>query len=104
VTVTSIDDDGQIVALAARSADYPEMMAYIRLLEDVPQFDHVQVLSITRQSTASAVDGEPSAQSDDPELTEMVVRASLVIRRIEIDDSQPLVGEELVVVTESKLV
>ena len=102
VTVTSIDDDGQIVALGAKSSDYPEMMAYIRLLEDVPQFDHVQVLSITRQGATGFSDGEPSAQSGEPAIIEMVVKASLVIRRIEIDDSHFLIGEELAAVTETK--
>lgn len=102
VTVEMIDDDGEIVAVEATSDDYPEMLAYIRLLEDVPQFDHVQVLSISRTGPNDDSDEESSAQAGEPVLFESFIEASLVINRIEIDDSQLLVGEELAVVTESK--
>jgi hypothetical protein len=102
VTVEMIDDDGEIVAVEATSDDYPEMLAYIRLLEDVPQFDHVQVLSITRAGASDDSEDEPSGESGAPVIIETFVEASLVINRIEIDDSQLLVGEELAVVTESK--
>jgi hypothetical protein len=100
VRITSIDDDGRVVAVGAASADYPEMLAYIRLLEDVPQFEHVQVLSIGRETTTESGE-EPSQQTGEPTLIEREVEASLVITRIEIDNSQPLVGEELAVVTDS---
>ena len=97
VTVTSIDDDGQIVAVAAESADYPEMLAYVRLLEDVPQFEHVQVLSLTR-STSGGMD---SGQQDGGAMViETLIKASLVITRIEIDESQILSNQELALVTD----
>jgi hypothetical protein len=50
VEVMVIDDDGEIVAVSAAVYEYDEMLAFVRLLEDVPQFEHVQVLSITRAS------------------------------------------------------
>lgn len=101
VSVTSIDDDGRIVAVSAASADYVEMLAYIRLLEDIPQFEHVQVLNLGRES-ASLGDGssEPAEQSGGTAVIELKINVSLVITRIEIDDSQPLVGEELAAVTD----
>ncbi len=111
VQVTSIDDDGRIVAVRAESADYPEMLAYIRLLEDVPQFVRVQVSSLGRETTAEPDDDlEPSplgggtlfggtpdegTPDDGTNAIEQLVEASLVITRIEIDDSELLPGDEL---------
>lgn len=101
VTVTLVDDDGRIVAVSAVSGDYPEMLAFIRLLEDVPQFEHVQVLSLGREAAVSASDGsEPAEQAGGGVVLESEVDASLVITRIKIDDSQLLVGEELAAVTD----
>ncbi|MDG0866390.1 hypothetical protein [Candidatus Lucifugimonas marina] len=100
VKVTLVDDDGRIVAVSAASGDYPEMLAFIRLLEDVPQFQHVQVLSMGRDAAVSSGDGsEPAAQGGSVVL-ESEVEASLVITRIKIDDNQILVGEELVAVND----
>ena len=102
VEVTQIDDDGEIVAVSAASDEYAEMLAFVRLLEDVPQFEHVQVLSITR-ATGSIDDGvEPAEQAGGGVEIKMQVKASLVIRRIEIeiDDSQLFIGEELAAVTD----
>ena len=101
VKVTLVDDDGRIVAVSAVSGDYPEMLAFIRLLEDVPQFEHVQVLSLGRDAAMSAEDGsEPSAEAGGSLVLESEVEASLVITRIKIDDNQLLAGEELVAVND----
>jgi len=71
------------------------------LLEDVPQFEHVQVLSLGREAAVSASDGsEPAEQAGGGVVLESEVDASLVITRIKIDDSQLLVGEELAAVTD----
>jgi len=101
VEVTSIDDDGRIVAVSATSAEYYEMLAYVRMLEDVPQFEHVQVLNIARQSESTEDGVEPSQQAGGPVLLELLVEASLVITRIEIDDRELLEGEELAAVSGS---
>ncbi len=101
VKVTLVDDDGRIVAVSAVSGDYPEMLVFIRLLEDVPQFEHVQVLSLGRDAAMSAEDGsEPSAEAGGSLVLESEVEASLVITRIKIDDNQLLAGEELVAVND----
>lgn len=101
VTVTGVDDDGEIVAVSAVSADYPEMLAYIRLLEDVPHFEHVQVLNLGRETEDSGQgEGEPAQQSGGSATIETFIEASLVISRIEIDDSLILMGEELAAVNE----
>ena len=101
VKVTLVDDDGRIVAVSAVSGDYTEMLAFVRLLEDVPQFEHVQVLSLGRDAAMSAEDGsEPSAEAGGSVVLESEVEASLVITRMKIDDSQLLDGGELVAVNE----
>jgi hypothetical protein len=103
VSVTSIDDDGRIVAVGAASADYAEMLAYIRLLEDIPQFEHVQVLALGRESASFIDDGaEPATQSGGIAEIELAVTVSLVITRVEIDDTQLLEGEELAAVNDSE--
>ncbi len=101
VHVTSVDDDGQIVAVSAASGDYPEMFEYIRLLENVLQFEHVQVLSITRRSASVASEGEPVQRPEGSPAIDMQVEASLVITRVEIDNSQIIDGEELAAAVES---
>ncbi|MBN4065008.1 hypothetical protein JYU04_04650, partial [Dehalococcoides mccartyi] len=98
VLVTSIDDDGRIVNVSAESADYPEMLGYIRLLESIPQFEHVQVLNLVREASGGGGgNGEPAQQSGGTALIEIKVVVSLVISRVEIENSQPLIGEELAV-------
>jgi hypothetical protein len=104
VEVTVIDDDGQIVAVSAASDEYDEMLTFVRLLESVPQFEHVQVLSITR-AVESVGDGvEPAEEAGDSAEIELQVEASLVIRRIELDtnSSQLFFGEELAAATVSE--
>lgn len=101
VHLTVIDDDGRIVAVTATSEDYPEMLAFIRILEDVPQFEHVQVLTVGRDAALSSEDGlEPAQQSGGEADLTTDVEASLVITRIKIDDSELLLGEELAAVND----
>jgi hypothetical protein len=45
VSIPTLDDDGRVVAVQAESDDYSTLLAYVRILEDVPQFVHVQVLN-----------------------------------------------------------
>ena len=81
-----------------------EMFTFVRLIESVPQFEHVQVLSITR-AVESVGDGvEPAEDAGDSAEIELLVEASLVIRRIELDtnSSQLFFGEELAAATVSE--
>jgi Tfp pilus assembly protein PilN len=67
VFITTVDDDGRVVALEAEADDFAKLLAYIRLLEDVPQFVHVQVLSMGLVNEAdSGAPTEPVEQAGGP--------------------------------------
>jgi hypothetical protein len=103
VTITTLDDDGRVVAVEAKALDYTVLLAYIRLLEDVPQFVHVQVLNLGQiAGDSSGSDLEPSEQSGEPVEVKTAIAMSIEITRIEIDDSELLSDEELAVVLGSK--
>ncbi len=50
VRLTGVDDDGRIVNVGSESSDYRSMLAFIGLLEDVPQFEYVQMLRLEREN------------------------------------------------------
>ena len=47
VLVTTIDDDGAVVIVEAKAIEYSILLEFIELLNDVPQFTHVQVLNLS---------------------------------------------------------
>jgi Tfp pilus assembly protein PilN len=97
VTITTIDDDGRVVAVEAESDDYSTLLAYIRVLEDIPQFVHVQVLTLGKTS-GDELGNELAAGSSGSAQAETVIEMSIEITRIEIDDREILSNEELAVV------
>ncbi|MEE8045762.1 MAG: hypothetical protein V3T49_02870, partial [Dehalococcoidia bacterium] len=101
VKIKTVDDDGRVVAVEAEAGDYPTLLAYIRLLEDVPQFVHVQVLKLGETSSGGADGGygmEPSELNGGPAEVATRVAMSVKITRVKIDNSQLLSDEELVAI------
>jgi hypothetical protein len=96
VMITTLDDDGRIVAVEAEAADYPVLLAYIKLLEDVPQFMRVQVLNLGQvESDDSNSSLEPVEQAGGPAEVESIIAMSVKITRIKIADSELIEREEL---------
>lgn len=100
VRVTTIDDDGMVVAVEAEASEYSMLLGFIGLLDDIPQFEHVQILHLsqvadpTKESileAAARYGGATAAGSS--------VKMSIKITRIElvIDEDQVLPDEELAV-------
>jgi len=48
VLVTTIDDDGTIVIVEAKAAEYSILIGFIELLDEIPQFTHVQILNLSQ--------------------------------------------------------
>ena len=94
VDLTTVDDDGRVVAVEAKAGDYSILLAYIWLLEDVLQFVHVQVLKLA-ETSGDGSEGELVQQTGEPTEGETVVEMSLEITRIEIDVDQLVSDEEL---------
>ena len=103
VSITTLDDDGRVVAVQAESDDYSPLLAYVRMLEDVPQFVHVQVLNMGQVSgDASNSEQEPVEISGEPVEVETVIELSIQITRVEIDETALRSEEELAVVIEAE--
>ena len=101
VSITTLDDDGRVIAVLAKSDDYSTLLAYVRILENVPQFVHVQVLNIGQVSGDGSNTGrEPSKISGKSVEVENVIELSMRITRIEIAESALRSEEELAVVLE----
>ena len=101
VSITTLDDDGRVVAVQAESDDYSRLLAYVRILEDVPQFVHVQVLNMGQVSgDGSNSGGEPADVFGEPVEVETVIELSIQITRIEIAESALRSEEELAAVVE----
>ena len=99
VSVTTMDDDGRVVAVQAESNDYATLLAYVRILEEVPQFVHVQVLNMGQVSgDDSNSGGEPSNFFGGPAEVDTNIELSIRITRVEIAESAPRSEEELAVV------
>ncbi len=94
VTLNTVDDDGRVVAVEAEADDYSTLLAYIRLLEDVPQFVHVQVLNLGKVQGNGL---EPANESGGAAVVESTIKMSIEITRIQLDDSQLLPDQELAI-------
>jgi hypothetical protein len=101
VSITTVDDDGRIVAVQAESDDFSTLLAYVRILEDVPQFVHVQVLTMGQVSGSdSDSEFEPVDLSGEPTEIKTVIELSIQITRVEIAESALRSEEELAAVIE----
>jgi hypothetical protein len=100
IRLTSIDDDGSLVLVEAEANDFSKLLEYIAFLELVPEFDHLQIVSL--EAVSGDQTGEPSEIMAGPAQVESVVKMSVEIDRIQIEDSQPAedVSGELAVTSE----
>lgn len=87
VTLTTIDDDGSVVLVEAEADDFSKLLEYISFLELVPEFDHLQIVSL--ESVSGDGEAEPAEISGGPAEIGSVVKMSIEIDRIEIENSQP---------------
>ncbi|MDP6667822.1 MAG: PilN domain-containing protein, partial [Dehalococcoidia bacterium] len=99
VRLTTVDDDGKVVAVEAEATDYLTLLQFIRQLEDVPQFVHVQVLNLgTSKEDESEQAREPSEMTGGAvEVEDPTIKMSIEISRVEIEDEQSPADEELAV-------
>ncbi|MCH8910519.1 MAG: hypothetical protein IH867_07245 [Chloroflexi bacterium] len=100
VRVTTLDDDGKIVALDAEASEYSILLGFIKLLDEIPQFDQVQILNLSRVSHDDAGSNvEPAVESGGPTVIKPAVKMSIEITRIELetDEDQNFSDEELAV-------
>ncbi|MCI0851333.1 MAG: hypothetical protein J4O01_04670 [Chloroflexi bacterium] len=100
IRVTVVDDDGMIVLVEAEATEYSMLLGYIRLLDDLPQFERVQILGLSQLTDAdSGVSLLFSAQSGGETIDQSVVKMSIEITRIELetDEDQNFSDEELAV-------
>lgn len=96
VRVTIVDDDGEVVAVEAEASEYSMLLDFIRLLDEIPQFDHVQILGLVQLTDAyEGTDLEPAERSGGAPVIETVVKMSIEITRTDIDESQLFTNEEL---------
>jgi hypothetical protein len=83
VRVTTVDDDGKIVAVDAEAADYSILLGFIELLDAIPQFDHVQILNLSKSDDKSSDSGhEPAVLAGGPVVVGSGVQMSVEITRI----------------------
>jgi len=87
VTLTTIDDDGSVVLVEAEANDFSKLLEYISFLELVPEFDHLQIVSL--ESVSGDGKAEPAEITGGPAEIGSVVKMSVEIDRIEIENSQP---------------
>ena len=100
VFVTTVDDDGRIVAVEAEAAEYSLLLAFIKRLDEIPQFVHVQILNLGRASDADGWSGlEPAVEFGGATAVGSGVKMSVEITRIELDEGEERVfpDEELAV-------
>ncbi len=98
--LASLDDDGMIVLVEAEATEYSMLLGYIRLLDDLPQFERVQILGLSQLTDAdSGVSLLFSAQSGGETIDQSIVKMSIEITRIELetDEDQNFSDEELAV-------
>ncbi len=96
VRVTVVDDDGEVVAVEAEASEYSILLDFIKLLNEIPQFNHVQILDLVQLTdTYTGLDLEPAERSGGATVIETVVKMSIEITRTDIDESQLFTDEEL---------
>ena len=98
VHVTTVDDDGRVVAIEAEAAEYSTLLGFIDLLDRVPQFDHVQILNLGQAQGADAGAGqEPGGPTGGAAAVETSVKMSIEITRIKLvpDEGQDFPDGEL---------
>jgi len=84
VRVTNVDDDGRIVAVTAEASEYSKLLSFIKSLDEIPQFTHVQILNL-RQATKNSAGSnlEPAIELENAVAVESVVKMSIEITRID---------------------
>jgi len=100
VRVTTVDDDGRVVAVDAEAAEYSTLLGFIGVLNEVPQFAHIQILNLSKVTDAyTGTNAEPAIQFGEPAVVETGVKISIEISRIVLipDENEILRGEELAV-------
>ncbi|MDA1280637.1 MAG: PilN domain-containing protein, partial [Chloroflexi bacterium] len=97
VRLISVDDDGRIVGVNAEADDYPILIEFIRLLEAVPQFVHVQVHNLSRSSVndSGSTSGPADQAGGEVVSSQTSIKMSVEIRRVKIMDSDSALKEEL---------
>ena len=75
------------VVVEAEADDFSKSLEYISFLELVPEFDHLQIVSL--ESVSGDGEAEPAEISGGPAEIGSVVKMSIEIDRIEIENSQP---------------
>ena len=98
VHVTTVDDDGKIVAVEAEASEYSILLGFIKLLDEIPQFDHVQILNLSQVKDADTGSGfEPAELTGGATVVESSVKMSIEITRIYLaaDEDENFSDEEL---------
>ena len=93
VHVTTVDDDGRVVAIEAEAAEYSTLLGFIDLLDQVPQFDHVQILNLGQAQGADAGAGqEPGGPTGGAAAVETSVNMAIASTRSKLvpDEGQYL--------------
>ena len=100
VRVATVDDDGRVVAVDAEAAEYSTLLGFIGVLNEVPQFAHIQILNLSKVTDADTrTNAEPAMQFGESAVVETGVKMSIEITRIVLipDENEILRGEELAV-------
>ena len=100
VRVTTVDDDGRVLAVDAEAAEYSTLLGFIGVLNEVPQFAHIQILNLSKVTDADTrTNAEPAMQFGESAVVETGVKMSIEITRIVLipDENEILRGEELAV-------
>ena len=100
VRVTTLDDDGRIVAVEAEASEYSILLDFIKLLDEIPQFDRVQILNLGQVKRSDTDSGlEPAEQTGGATVVRSVVEMSIEITRTYsgADENQNFSDEELAV-------
>ena len=100
VRVITVDDDGKIVAVEAEASEYSILLGFIRLLDEIPRFEHVQILNLSQVTGNETRSGlEPAIESGGATVVQAIVKMSIEITRVEpdTDEDQIFSDEELAV-------
>ena len=100
VRVTTVDDDGRVMAVDTEAAEYSTLLGFIGVLNEVPQFAHIQILNLSKVTDADTrTNAEPAIQFGESAVVETGVKMSIEITRIVLipDENEILRGEELAV-------
>ena len=100
VRVTTVDDDARVLAVDAEAAEYSTLLGFIGVLNEVPQFAHIQILNLSKVTDAdTGTNAEPAMQFGESAVVETGVKMSIEITRIVLipDENEILRGEELAV-------